>query len=41
MHRNSVFVVVDSDIHATPDRQFNAGTRAAATSKVINDNFTH
>lgn len=34
MHRNSVFVVVDSDIHAAPDRQFNASTAPPPPAKL-------
>ncbi len=41
MHRYSVLVVVDSNVHAPADRQLNARTRSAAAGKVINDDFSH
>ena len=41
VHGNGVFIVIDGNINTATNRQFDPGRGTAATSKVINDNFTH
>ncbi|SWN01025.1 Uncharacterised protein [Klebsiella pneumoniae] len=41
VHGHSIFIMVNGYIDTTPKSHLNPGRSAAASGKVINDNFTH